>query len=237
MPGRCRRSSRPRESRRARTFAPDARAARRAPHRGRRCERRRVAHLHRRRPPSIAVPPLFPAAGIVYHGRHVIRRNRMSPAPRFVGSEVKRLEDPRLIRGQAQYTDDLVLRGLAHAHVVRASHAHARLTRLDVARAAAHPGVLAVFTARDLQGEMKPKPLILAPPNTKNPPRLTLATDVVRFAGEPVAFVVALDRASARDAADLVEVEYAPLPALVDPEQASQPGAPSLYPEVPGNVA
>src|SRR2546428_617444 len=118
-------------------------------------ERRRVARPHRLRPPSIAVPPLFPAAGIVYHGRHVIRRNRMSPAPRFVGSEVKRLEDPRLIRGQAQYTDDLVLRGLAHAQVVRSSHAHARLTRLDVARAAAHPGVLAVFTARDLQGEVK----------------------------------------------------------------------------------
>jgi carbon-monoxide dehydrogenase large subunit len=161
----------------------------------------------------------------------------MSPAPRFVGSEVKRLEDPRLIRGQAQYTDDLMLHGLAHAHVIRASHAHARLTRLDVARAAAHPGVLAVFTARDLQGEMKPKPLILAPPNTKNPPRLTLATDVVRFAGEPVAFVVALDRASARDAADLVEVEYAPLPVVLDPEQAAQPGTPELYAEAPGNTA
>jgi carbon-monoxide dehydrogenase large subunit len=161
----------------------------------------------------------------------------MSPAPRFVGSEVKRLEDPRLIRGQAHYTDDLVLNGLAHAHVVRSPHAHARLTRLDVTRAAARPGVLAVFTARDLQGEMKPKPLILAPPQTKNPPRLLLATDVVRFVGEPVAFVVAMDRASARDAADLVEAEYGPLPVVLDPEQAAQPSAVQLYTEAPANTA
>jgi aerobic carbon-monoxide dehydrogenase large subunit len=161
----------------------------------------------------------------------------MSPAPRFVGSEVKRLEDPRLIRGQAQYTDDLVFSGLAHAAVVRSPHAHARLARVDVSRAAAHPGVLAVFTARDLAGAMQPRPLILAPPGIKNPARLCLAADVVRFAGEPVAFVVALDRATARDAADLVEVDYAPMAPVMDPEGAAAPGAPQLYADVPGNVA
>ena len=161
----------------------------------------------------------------------------MSPAPRFVGSEVKRIEDPRLLRGQAQYVDDLAPPGLAHAWVVRSPHAHARLTRLDTAAAAALPGVYAVLTARDLAGLVRPKPLILAPPGTRVPARLPLAGDRVRFVGEPVAFVVAADRATARDAADLVAVEYEPLPPVVDPEQALEPDAPQIWPEAPGNVA
>ncbi|MBI4636359.1 MAG: molybdopterin-dependent oxidoreductase [Candidatus Rokubacteria bacterium] len=161
----------------------------------------------------------------------------MSPAPRFVGSEVKRLEDPRLLRGQAQYVDDLTLSGLVHGLVLRSPHAHARIVRLDAGRAAEQPGVCAVFTARDLEGHMQPKPLILAPPNTKNPPRLALAQDRVRCVGDPVAFVVALDRAIARDAAELIEVEYDPLPAALDPEAALAPGAPQVYPEAPGNIA
>jgi carbon-monoxide dehydrogenase large subunit len=161
----------------------------------------------------------------------------MSPAPRFVGSEVKRLEDPRLIRGQAQYVDDLTLSGLAHGHVLRSPYAHARIVRLDTADAEKLPGVYAVLTARDLEGAIRPKPLILAPPNTNNPPRLVLAGDRVRFAGDPVAFVMAADRATARDAADLVQVEYEPLEPVVDPESALAPGAPQLYPEAPGNVA
>ena len=160
----------------------------------------------------------------------------MSPAPRFVGSEVKRLEDPRLIRGQAQYVDDLGFNGLAHGHVLRSPHAHACITRLDVAAARSHPGVYAVFTVKDLEGEMKPKPLILAPPNAKNPPRLALASDRVRFVGDPVAFAVAVDPATARDAADLIEVDYEPLPAVLDPEAAAGPGAPEIYPDAPGNV-
>jgi carbon-monoxide dehydrogenase large subunit len=161
----------------------------------------------------------------------------MSPAPRFVGSEVKRLEDPRLIRGQAQYVDDLALPGLAHASVVRSPHAHARIVRLDAAEAEKLAGAYLVLTARDLQGAVADKPLILAPPNTNNPSRLVLATDRVRFVGDPVAFVVAADQATARDAADLVQVEYEPLDPVVDPATAVAPGAPQLYPEAPGNVA
>src|SRR2546425_13361212 len=122
------------------------------------------------------------------------------PAPRFVGSEVKRLEDPRLLRGQAQYVDDLTLPGLAHASVLRSPHAHARILRLDTGTAAKQSGVYAILTARDLEGAVRPKPLILAPPNTHNPPRLALARDRVRFVGDPVAFVIAADRATARDA-------------------------------------
>ncbi len=161
----------------------------------------------------------------------------MSPAPRFVGSEVKRVEDPRLIRGQAQYVDDLTLSGLAHAYVLRSPHAHARIVRLDTSEAGKRAGVYLVLTARELGDAVKPKPLILAPPNTVNPPRLPLAGERVRFVGDPVAFVVAGDRATARDAADLVQVEYDPLPPLVDPEAAPRPGAPRLYPEAPDNVA
>ena len=161
----------------------------------------------------------------------------MSPAPRFLGSEVKRIEDPRLLRGQARYLDDLTLAGVAHASVLRSPHAHARIRRLDVSRAQKHPGVYAVFTAPDLEGEMKPKPLILAPPNTKIPRRFCLARERVRFVGEPVAFVVAVDRATARDAADLIDVEYEPLPVVVDAEAAAAPGGPQLWDEAPGNVA
>src|SRR5437016_3777657 len=89
------------------------------------------------------------------------------PAPRFVGSEVKRLEDPRLIRGQAQYLDDLVLAGMVYGWVIRSPHAHARVVRIDASRARKHPGVHAVFTARDLPGALRPKPPILIPPNAK----------------------------------------------------------------------
>ena len=158
------------------------------------------------------------------------------PAPRFVGSEVKRLEDPRLLRGEAQYVDDLTLPGLVHAVVVRSPYAHARVTRIGTGRARAVPGVLAVLTAADLAGRVRPKPLILAPPGTKHPPRLPLAEDRVRFVGHPVAFVVAADRAVARDAADLVDVDYDPLAVAADPERAAAAGAPQLHDDAPGNT-
>jgi CO/xanthine dehydrogenase Mo-binding subunit len=161
----------------------------------------------------------------------------MSSASRFVGSEVKRLEDPRLIQGQAQYIDDIDLPGLAHAWVVRSPHAHADVLRLDVGAAVKHLGVYGVLTAQDLAGRVHQKPLLAAPPNGKNQVRLPLAERAVKYVGEPVAFVVAADKATARDAADLVQVEYAPLPVVGDPEAALDPGAPQLHPEAPGNLA
>jgi carbon-monoxide dehydrogenase large subunit len=158
------------------------------------------------------------------------------PAPRFVGSEVKRLEDPRLLRGQAQYVDDLVVHGLAHAVCVRSPHAHARIRAVDARPALAHPGVYAVLTARDLEGRTTPKPTILAPPGAKHPPRLALASDRVRFVGDPVAFVVAVDRATARDAAELVAVDYEPLEPVLDAERAAAPGAPTIWDVAPDNT-
>ncbi|MBI3965318.1 MAG: molybdopterin-dependent oxidoreductase [Chloroflexi bacterium] len=159
----------------------------------------------------------------------------MALAPRFVGSSVKRLEDPRLIQGQAQYVEDLVLPRLAHAYVLRSPHAHARIARLDTAAATQVPGVYAVLTGRDVAGRLAAKPLMVAPPGAKNPDRGPLAVDRVRFVGTPVAFVVAIDEAVARDAAERIEVEYDALPAVVDPEAALGAGAPQLYDD--GNLA
>src|SRR5262249_40487915 len=99
------------------------------------------------------------------------------------------------------------------------------------------PGWPCSSTAPAPRGQMPPTPLTLAPPNTRNPSRLALATDVVRFVGHPIAFVVAADRVTARDAADLVEIEYEPLPVVLDPEAASGPDALRLYPEAPDNTA
>jgi carbon-monoxide dehydrogenase large subunit len=161
----------------------------------------------------------------------------MTPAPRFVGSEVKRLEDPRLIQGQAQYVDDVTLPGLLHAFVLRSSHAHAHITTLNVAEAARQPGVVALLTWSDLEGKVGQKTLGFAPPGIKNPERLPLAKDEVRFVGHPVAMVLATERALARDAADLIQVEYEPLDVVTDPEAALKPGEPKVYRELPDNIA
>ena len=154
---------------------------------------------------------------------------------KFVGAPIKRLEDPRLLVGGGRFVDDVVRPGMIHAVIVRSPHAHARVRRVDGRRALALPGVLACLTGADLAG-VPPIPIrqggkpayeiYLQPP---------LARDTVRYAGEPVAVVVATDRAGAVDARELVEIEYDALPALVDAEDAERPGGPRLFPE--GNVA
>jgi CO/xanthine dehydrogenase Mo-binding subunit len=154
---------------------------------------------------------------------------------KFVGAPIKRLEDPRLLVGGGRYVDDLVRPGMLQAVIVRSPHAHARMRHVDARRALALPGVLACLTGADLAG-VPPIPIrqggkpayetYLQPP---------LARHTVRYAGEPVAVVVATDRAVAVDARELVEIEYDALPALVDAEDAERPGGPRLFPE--GNVA
>ncbi len=161
----------------------------------------------------------------------------MAPAPRFVGSAVKRLEDPRLIQGQAQYVDDLAFPGTLHAFLLRSPYAHARLIRLGASDALKQPGVLAVLTAKDVEGKVRQKPLRISLPGLKNPPRLPLAQEEVRFVGEPVALVLASEKYLARDAADLIRVEYEPLDVATDPEAALAPGAPKVYRELPDNLA
>ncbi|HEY7411287.1 MAG TPA: molybdopterin cofactor-binding domain-containing protein [Vicinamibacteria bacterium] len=160
-------------------------------------------------------------------------------ASRIFGSGIKRREDPRLITGQAKYTDDLVLPGMAHLAVVRSPHAHARLKRVDVSAARAVPGVVAAFTGADMkEAGFGGIPCAWVVPNsdTKTPPYPPIAVDTVRYVGNAVAVVLAEDRYAARDGADAVEVDYEPLPAVADAWKAAQPGAPLLYADVPGNV-
>ncbi|MER3459999.1 MAG: carbon monoxide dehydrogenase, partial [candidate division GAL15 bacterium] len=152
------------------------------------------------------------------------------------GARVRRREDPRLIRGTAMYTDDVVLPGLCYAAFVRSPHAHARIRHIDVSRARSTPGVLGVFTAQDLEGRVNPIPCGWQVPNCdlKIPPHPALARDKVRHVGDAVAVVVAETRAQAYDAASLVEVDYEVLPAVVDMQQALG-SATLVHEDVPNN--
>lgn len=145
---------------------------------------------------------------------------------RFVSQRRRPVEDRRFVLGQGRYVADVKLPGTAEVAVVPSPHAHARILRIDVSKAAAAPGVLAVVTGRDLAGDINPLPNYLDTPAVQFFP---LAVDKVRFAGEWVAAVVAVDRYAAEDAAELVEVEYEPLPAVVDAEKAMSPDAPLVH--------
>ncbi len=155
------------------------------------------------------------------------------------GSRVKRREDPRLITGQAKYTDDLVLPNMAHMAVVRSHYAHARIKAIRTKKAAAMEGVLGVFTGKQMKdagfGGI-PCAWVVPGSDTKTPAYLPIAIDVVRYAGNAVAIVVATDRYAARDAADAVEVDYEPLPSVTDAEKATGKGQPQLHAEAPNNV-
>jgi aerobic carbon-monoxide dehydrogenase large subunit len=162
----------------------------------------------------------------------------MKPA-RVFGSGIKRREDPRLITGIARYTEDIALPGLVHAAILRSPHAHARIKSIDTTQAAQAPGVLAVFTGSDTETALKPIPCLWLVPgsNLKTSPFFPLAKDTVRFVGDAVAVVVAESPYQAYDALDLVAVEYEPLPAVIDPQKATEQGAPTLHTEAPDNVA
>jgi carbon-monoxide dehydrogenase large subunit len=144
------------------------------------------------------------------------------PSPgRLVGAAVRRSEDRRFVTGRGRYVADVLDPAHAHAVVVRSARAHARVTRLDTTAALRAPGVLAVFTAADLGALRTPIPLRLAPlPGFERYLQPPLAGERVRYVGEPLALVVAADRYAAADAAERVVIEYAPLPAVVDPRDA-----------------
>jgi carbon-monoxide dehydrogenase large subunit len=159
-----------------------------------------------------------------------------------IGQPVSRTEDPVLLRGEGRYTDDLTLPGQAHLVMVRSRVAHGVLRGVDVAAARAMPGVLAVLTAADLvAGGVKPMPATVFGQNrdgspVQKPTQIALATDRVRYVGDPIAAIVAETLAQAKDAAEAVLVDIDALPVVTDPATATAPGAPHLHPEAPGNL-
>lgn len=158
----------------------------------------------------------------------------------MMGASIKRREDPRLITGQATYVDDIKLIGMLHMAVLRSLYGHARIKGIKTEAALALPGVVAVYTAEDLKGKVGQMSVgvLLAPHIEKGMGRRgPLAEGKVRFYGDPVAVVVAQDPYIARDALDLIEVDYEPLPAAIDVEQAMQSDAPVLYDEFATNLA
>src|SRR5213596_109493 len=168
-------------------------------------------------------------------------RSNSSPHPEFrIGEPVRRTEDPTLLRGEGRYTDDLNEPGQAYAHMVRSPHAHGVLRGVNAEAARKMPGVLAVYTAADLAAYGPHKCMLDFKQRDgspmKRPIRRSLAEGKVRYVGDPVACVVANSAVQAKDAAEAVELDIEPLPAVALASAAAKPGAPQLYDDVPGNV-
>lgn len=150
-----------------------------------------------------------------------------------LGTEVRRVEDPELLRGEGSYVDNLAIDGVLHLAFVRSPFAHAEITSIDTGEANKADGVVAVYTGADL--DLPPvKPFMELNSGVQRPP---LAVGRVRFVGDPVAVVVAESASTAADAVELVDVDYDPLPAVSDPEEALRPDAPVQFPELGTNVA
>ncbi len=160
-----------------------------------------------------------------------------------IGQPVTRFEDPRLLRGQGRFINDVNLPGQAHAIIVRSPHAHAMITGVDTRAALALPGVLAVFTEADVAADGLGTMRVSLP--RKRPdgsplfysPHPGLARGEVRYVGDPVAMVVAETANVARDAAELVEIGYEPLPSVTDTARVLAPGAPAVWEACPDNLS
>jgi aerobic carbon-monoxide dehydrogenase large subunit len=154
------------------------------------------------------------------------------PYERPIGyGRLLRKEDPRFIRGKGNYIDDINLPGMLYGAILRSPYAHARIKSIDVSAATSLPKVVAVITGKDLE------PLKLAwMPTLSQDTQAVLATDKVRFQGQEVAYVVAEDRYAARDALELIDVDYEILPAVVDPRKALEPGAPVIRDDKEGRT-
>jgi carbon-monoxide dehydrogenase large subunit len=158
-------------------------------------------------------------------------------AERVFGSSIKRREDPRLITGEGKFLDDIQLPGMLHAAILRSPYAHARIKAIDTSKAASLPGVAGVFTGQDFS-DLPALPCAWQAGgvnNNVNTPRV-LEIDRVTFTGAGVAVVVAEDRYIAEDALGLIDVDYEPLPVVIDAEKTTQPGAPQIHENAPNNI-
>lgn len=164
----------------------------------------------------------------------------MTQAPeRYVGGGVPRKEDPALVTGKANWTDNIKLTGMLHAAILRSPLAHARITHLDVSAALQQPGVTAAFTGKDLENEWA-APMPCAWPVTediKMPDHWPLARDEVNFMGDAVAVVVASDRYTAQDALEHIEVDYEPLGVVTDMEEALSEGSALVHEDLETNCS
>ena len=164
-------------------------------------------------------------------------RAEVKVAQGYFGRAMKRVEDPRLIKGIATYVDDLKLPGVLHAEFVRSPHAHANILSINTDAAKRLPGVVGVFTGADINDKVGRIPCAAPIGGGKTLSHMVLAGARVYFVGHAVAVVVAETRTIARDALDLVEVDYEPLPAVTDPEKALEAGSALTHPELGTNVA
>src|SRR5215467_13292983 len=167
-------------------------------------------------------------------------------ADRLFGKSIKRREDPRFITGRGQYVDDVKLPGMTYAAFVRSPHAHARIRQIDTSAAVRHPGVVAVFTGKDMAGVnslpcgwdlRKEKKIPGVMQDLAIVPHMPLTSDVARHVGDPVAVIIADSHEAAADAAEKVQVDWEPLPSVTSTEQAAASGAAKLHEGAPGNVA
>ena len=156
--------------------------------------------------------------------------------PKLVGARIKRTEDPRLLTGNGAFTDDWQVMRALHVAFRRSDQPHARIRAIDAAAARAAPGVVAVLTAEDLAGSVRPLVATSRMAHYHATPILPLARGKVRYVGEPVVGIVAENRYLAEDALELLTIDYEPLPAVVDPEEAVRAGAPLLHEEAGTNV-
>jgi aerobic carbon-monoxide dehydrogenase large subunit len=155
---------------------------------------------------------------------------------RVLGASIKRREDPRFITGKGNYTDDLKLAGMTHAAFVRSPHANAKIRKIDTAKASKAPGVVAVFTGKDMTG-VNSLPCGWLLPELKVPAHMPLASDAARYVGDPVAIVIAESQSAASDAAELVAVDWEVLPSVTSTEKAAAKGSPQIHEVAPDNVA
>ncbi|HVU70849.1 MAG TPA: xanthine dehydrogenase family protein molybdopterin-binding subunit [Ktedonobacteraceae bacterium] len=169
-----------------------------------------------------------------------MNRQESQRQPVLLAGSEKRREDPGLITGKTRFVDDIRLAEERPAAlsllVVRSPFAHARLEKIDAEAARALPGIIDVLTGQDLVGTLKPLE-IMRFPGMKQAPRLLLASEKVRYVGDPVAVILAEKRSVAEDARDLLDIDYTPLEAVTDLEEAIRPGAPLLYEELGSNIA
>ncbi|MCB0143451.1 MAG: xanthine dehydrogenase family protein molybdopterin-binding subunit, partial [Caldilineaceae bacterium] len=157
---------------------------------------------------------------------------------KYIGESIKRVEDPRFIQGKGKYVANLSIPGMLHAAIKRSPYAHAVIKGIDTSKAEAMEGVVAVYVGQQMKDDgIGSLPCGFNPPDIKTAPHMPLAVDKVRHVGDGVAVVIAESPYIAYDALDLIDVDYEPLSAVIDPKKAAQPGAPQVHDEIPNNVS